>query len=106
VIANPMSGSVAAAPSHNLERIVVPPIRSPVHRPWRNSAGPEPPDVNEAMPRERPHLYLKDHDSGWLRIRWQVVIWSLFVNYSVKVWTLLATEDPALVSAAARNVCP
>jgi len=59
VIANPMSGSVAAAPSHNLERIVVPLIRSPVRRPWRNSAGPEPPDVNEALPQERPHLLSK-----------------------------------------------
>jgi hypothetical protein len=52
VIANPTSGSVAAAPSHNLECILVP---SSGHRsvvPWRNSAGPEPPDVNEACPEE------------------------------------------------------
>jgi len=80
VIANPMSGSVAAAPSHNLERIVVPLIRSPVRRSWRNSAGSEPPDVNETLPQERPHLLLRDHDSGWLRIRWKVANWSSLIN--------------------------
>jgi len=59
VIANPMSGSVAAAPSHNLERILVPSL---IHRvlvtgpsPWRNSPGPEPSDINEALPWNRPH---------------------------------------------------
>jgi hypothetical protein len=54
LIANPMSGSAAAAPSHNLRPIFVPSSATswlPVLRPWRNSTGPEPPDVNEALPR-------------------------------------------------------